>query len=346
MDRRAIAAFAAASVFFGGTFVAAKAGLSYFPPLYFVALRFDIATVVLFAFVALTTPWTEVRPRTRGDAAGILATGVLAIGLTNALIFVGQGYVTSGVASIIASLNPVLTPVFAVMLVSDERLSRRGAVGMALGLAGVALVVSPDPANLLAGGVVGKALLLGAAVAGALGSVLIRWADSDLSSTVRTAWGLPVAAVLSHALSVGAGESPASVVWTPEAVIALAYVSIFAGAAAYIAYFGLIDATGAIKANLVFYVVPVVATLGGWALLGETISGLAVAGFAVIFAGFVVIGSESVDFPAIGRAGARRAGRTVRSVLPGDSFDRPALTDGGAESQDSTADDACYCTGD
>mgnify|MGYP000227020266 FL=1 len=352
MERRTVAFFVAASVFFGGTFVAAKAGLEYFPPLLFVALRFDIAAVALLAYVVLTNPWTEVRPRTRGDLGGILATGGLAIGLTNALIFAGQGYVTSGVASIIASLNPVLTPVFAVLLVSDERLSRRGAVGMALGLAGVALVVSPDPANLFTGGVVGKALLLGSAVTGALGSVLIRRADADLSSTVRTAWGLPVAAALTHGMSLAAGESPASVAWTPEALLALGYVSIFAGVAAYIAYFDLIDATGAIRANLVFYVVPVVATLGGWALLGETISGLAVAGFLVIFAGFVVLGSESLDLPGIARSGVRavrsRAGTVRRGVgLPTDGTGaQTTLTDGGSEDRDTAADEGCYCPGD
>jgi drug/metabolite transporter (DMT)-like permease len=104
-----------------------------------------------------------------------------------------------------------------------------------------------------------------------------------------------VAAVLCHTLSVGTGESAAAAVWSPTAIAALLYVGIFAGAVAYIAYFGLLDTAGAIQANLIFYVVPVVSTLGGWALLGETITSTAVAGFLTIFAGFAVLGSESVD---------------------------------------------------
>ncbi|MFC6824901.1 DMT family transporter [Halopelagius fulvigenes] len=293
-DRRTLAFFALTSLLFGGTFVAAKAGLGYFPPLLFVALRFDVAAVALASYAILTTSRDGLLPRTRGDAVGILSTGVLAIGLTNALLFVGQQYATSAVASIVFSLNPVLTPVFAAALLSDERLSARGVAGMILALVGVGLVVNPDPANLLAGGF-GKAILLAGAVAGALGSVLIRWADGGLSSTVRTAWGLPFAAVLCHLLSWSAGESAAAISWTPTAVLALAYVGIFAGAVAYITYFGLIDETGAIRANLVFYVVPVVATLGGAAFLGEAIPLSALAGFGVIFAGFAVLGSESVD---------------------------------------------------
>lgn len=296
-DRRALAAFAVAGILFGGTFVAAKAGLDYFPPLLFVALRFDVAAVALGAYAVATTPRDRLLPRTRRDAAGILATGVLAIGLTNALLFVGQGYTTSAVAAIVFSLNPILTPIFAALLLADERLSRRGVAGMALGFVGVALVVNPDPATLLDLGV-GKAILLAGAVTGALGSVLIRWSGGGLSSTVRTAWGLPLAAALAHLLSWWTGESPSAVVWHPEAVAALAYVGLLAGAAAYIAYFGLLDAAGAIRANLVFYAVPVVAAVGGWALLGELVSAVAVGGFVTIFAGFAVIGSESLDVHA------------------------------------------------
>mgnify|MGYP006279708987 FL=1 len=296
-DRRALLAFAVAGILFGGTFVAAKAGLAYFPPLLFVALRFDVAAVALIAYAVATTPRGELLPRTWRDAAGVLATGVLAIGLTNALLFVGQGYTTSAVAAIVFSLNPILTPIFAALLLADERLSRRGVAGMALGFLGVALVVNPDPATLLDLGV-GKAILLGGAITGAVGSVLIRWAGGSLSSTARTAWGLPFAAGLSHLLSWWTGESASAIVWHPEAVAALAYVGLLAGAVAYIAYFGLLDSAGAIRANLVFYAVPVVAALGGWALLGELVSTLAVGGFVTIFAGFAVIGSESTDVRA------------------------------------------------
>jgi drug/metabolite transporter (DMT)-like permease len=293
-------AFAVTGLLFGGTFVAAKAGLAYFPPLLFVALRFDIAAVALLGYAALTTERTNLIPRTWRDVVGIVATGVFAIGIANALLFVGQEYTTSAAAAIVFSLNPILTPVFASLLLADERLSVRGVGGMALGFVGVALVVNPDPATLMTGGV-GKTILFAGAVSAAFGSVLIRWAGGGLSSTVRTAWGLPIAALCCHLFSLGAGETPDAITWTPEAVAALAYVGLLAGAVAYIAYFGLLDAAGAIRANLVFYLVPVVAALGGWTLLGETISTLAVVGFLTIFTGFAVIGSDSVDLPTMGR---------------------------------------------
>ncbi|PSP94492.1 EamA family transporter [Halobacteriales archaeon QS_4_62_28] len=298
IERRTPGLFAVVSLFFGGTFVAAKAGLDYFPPLLFVALRFDVAALVLAGYVVATNSRDALIPRTWDDAAGILATGVLAIGLTNALLFVGQQYATSAVGAIVFSLNPILTPVFAAVLLADERLSTRGTAGLVLGVVGVGLVVSPDPANLLAGGI-GKVILFAGAISGALGSVLVRWSDGNLTSSVRTAWGLPFGALLCHLLSLAAGESATTVTWSSEAILALGYVGIVAGAVAYIAYFDLLDTAGAIHANLVFYVVPVVATLGGWALLSESVSGTAIAGFLTIFAGFAVLGSDSFEIPAV-----------------------------------------------
>jgi drug/metabolite transporter (DMT)-like permease len=307
VSRKTVLLGAAVSVLFGGTFVATKAGLAHFPPLLFVALRYDVAAVVLWAYVLLTRSSADLVPRTRGDLAGVLATGLMALGLTNALLFAGQADATSAVGAILFSLNPVLTPVFAAFLLVDERLSVRGSAGLAVGLLGVTLVVTPDPA-MFTNDDIGKLLLFGGAVTGALGSVLIRRSDGDLDSTVRTAWGLPVGAALCHALSLGAGESVGAVQWGVPALLALGYVGVLAGAVAYVAYFGLLDRAGATHANLVFYLVPVVSTLGGWALLGETIAPMAGLGFLMVFAGFAIIGGESLSLLDSGGPPRRSSG--------------------------------------
>ncbi len=302
--RRTGALFLVTAVLFGGTFVAAKAGLAYLPPLLFVALRFDIGAIVLVAFAALTLSRAELRPRTVGDVVGVLATGVIVIGLTNALLFVGQQHVTSGVAAVVFSLNPILTPVFAALLLSEERLPVRGFVGMGLGLLGVVLVADPGSSALLGGGF-GVPLLFAAAVASALGAVVIRRADATLSSTARTVWGVPLAAVLSHGLSYAAGESVVGLSLPPVALAALLYVGVGSGAVAYLTYFALIDDAGATQANLLFYFVPVVSAVGGWVLLGETLSVLSIAGFAVIFAGFLLVSGLPPTVSATLKRGVR-----------------------------------------
>lgn len=188
---RRLGLFVAAATLLGGTFVAARAGLAYFPPLLFVALRFDLAAVVMLTYVALTRE--DWRPRTRRDVLGVLVTGIPVLGVSNALLFTGQQFTTSAVASIIFSFAPVLTPVFAFFLLADERISARGVVGLLVGLLGVAIVIDVDPQTLLAGDLTGQLILLCGATSVALGSVLIGRVDADLSSTVETAWGSPSA---------------------------------------------------------------------------------------------------------------------------------------------------------
>lgn len=291
---RSVVAFLATAVFFGGTFVAAKAGLEYMPPLLFVAIRFDIAAILLLGYVLLTMPRKQWLPTSRADLVGIAAAGLLTVGLANAMIFVGQQYVTSAVASVIFSLSPILTPVFAALLLSDERLAPIEAVGMVVALVGVAVVMELDPVNLVASAGIGHLVLLIGAVAVALGGVLIRRADSTLSSTVRIAWGLPLGAAFCHLLAGLRGEQLSAIQWTPGALVALGYVAVFSGVLAYVVYFGLIDDIGATKANLAFYLVPVVSAIGGWAVLGEAITATTVAGFLVVFAGFAIINYEQL----------------------------------------------------
>ncbi|GAB3022592.1 DMT family transporter [Natronobiforma cellulositropha] len=303
VDSRQVWLFALASLFFGGTFVAANAGQAYIPPLLFVALRFDVAALLLAGYVLLTVPRGERLPRTRGDLAGILAAGLLAIGAANALLFVGQGYVTSAVGAIVFSLVPILSPLFATAVLADERLTVAGALGGFVSLVGVALVIGIDPGD-LAGAVDPWALVvLAGAVSAALGAVLIRRVETTTSSTVRTAWALPISAIALHGASLAAGESPAAIEWTLEAVLALGYLSVLAGAVAYIAYFELLEEVGAIRSSLTFYVSPVVASLGGWALLGETLSALALVGFATIVLGFAVMGHRTLQSAVAGHLG-------------------------------------------
>lgn len=278
--------FAVAGMLFGGTFVAVEVGLAYLPPLLFLALRFDIAAAVLLPYVYLRTDtW---RPRTRRDIWGIAA-GTFAIGLTNTLLFIGQQYITSGVAAIIFSLAPVLTPGFALVLLSDEHLSLRGFGGLVLGLLGVGLVIRPNLAHLFAGNLTGRLILLAAAINIALGTVLIRRADPTVPSLTLVAWALPLSALLIHAASLATGTSLAAGEWTLTVVAALVYVGFGSAAIGYVAYFELLDTVGAIKANSLNYFVPIVAAVAGWALLGQTLTVLTLVGFGVIILGFVVL---------------------------------------------------------
>lgn len=289
---RALAAFLFMGIAFGSAFPAIKAGLADAPPLLFAAARFYLSALLLVGYAALVL--REWRPRERADWLAVLAGGVFTIGGAG-FLYLGQQYTTSGVAAIIYSLGPVLTVVFAWLLLPTERTSRRGILGVLVGLLGVALVVRPSPDALFALDVLGKALVLVAIVLVTLGSLLIRRSGTHMPAVALTAWALGLGAVLLHAGSLLLGEA-ATVPTTPGFLAILVYLAVVPSGVGFALYFAVIERAGPLQANLVVYVVPVVAVVIGWAWLGETVSPVTLVGFAVVFAGFLVLkGGELLD---------------------------------------------------
>jgi len=285
---RAAALFVFLGVLWGISFPAIEVGLESLPPVLFAAFRYDLAAALLLAYAAVTGDRGQFRPQTRADISGVLAGGVFLVA-GNSLLFVGQQYTTGSVAAIIYSLIPVLTTLFAWLLLPGERLSTTGFAGVLLGLVGVGLVARPDPANLLAADVVGKGIVLAAAVSVAVGSVLVQRAEPTLGRVAFTGWAMLVGAVVLHVASVAVGESVTGVGPGGSALVALVYLGVFATALAFVIYFTLLRAHGPLRTNLVSYWVPVVATVVGALLLGETVTVLTVAGFVLIFGGFALL---------------------------------------------------------
>lgn len=124
-------------VLWSSAFAVAKLALADCPPLLLLTARFAIAGVATFGLVALQgVDWRLGRRDLFGLAGLGLANNAVYLGLN----YVGMGTVSSGVTALIISANPVLTSLFAALLLG-ERMSWRKAAGLALGVGGVAYIV-------------------------------------------------------------------------------------------------------------------------------------------------------------------------------------------------------------
>ncbi|UIO98661.1 DMT family transporter [Halobaculum sp. CBA1158] len=285
--------FLALGVCWGGSFPAIEVGLTELRPLLLGAYRFDLGAAVALAYVFARSD--DPVPSSRTDLWAVLVAGLLFVVANIAFLAYGQRYTTGGIASIVYSLNPILTTFFTVWLLGEGSLDARGYAGVVLGVLGVALVAQPSPSDLAGDTTVGVALVFVAAVAVSFGSVATRWLDPDSEALPRTAWGMALGAVILHGLSVAIGEpQPSPAALSPAVIASLAFLGVFASAVGYAIYFGLLDLLGPFEINLVSYVVPVVATVSGAVLLSEPVTPLTVVGFAVVVVGFVLVKREAV----------------------------------------------------
>jgi drug/metabolite transporter (DMT)-like permease len=270
----------------GLSFPAIRAGLSSLPPLLFAAARYDVGGVLLLAF--LVVRGSDWRPRTREDGLAILIAGAFLI-VGNSLLFVGQQSTTSGIASILYGLIPILTTGFAAAFLPEEPIGGRRIAGVLLGLLGVGIIAQPDPGNLLTAELIGMGFVVAAAGSVAFGSVLLRRRQPTIGTAAMTAWAMVVGGLMLHGGSLAIGEGVADVTPSVVGAVAVIYLSVFASAIAYVIYFTLLEEFGPLEINLVSYVVPVFATVGGIALLDEGVSSSMVGGFLLITGGFVVL---------------------------------------------------------
>lgn len=265
--------------------MAINAGLEYFPPILFAALRYDVAGLVMLGYAAYVLD--DPIPRGRTQWLVVVVGSSLLIAAYHVFLFVGQQYTTSAAAAVIVSLSPMLTTGFARLFLPEERISVVGFVGLLFGLVGVGIMAQPDPSNLLTTDVVANGLIFAAAASFALGSVLTRRIDSDLDIEAMEAWSMLGGALLMHTVSAAhPEESLAAIEWTAEAVGALGYLALVASALGFLLYFELLELLGPIEINLVSYVAPIFAAISGWLWLGEVLATETVVGFGVIVLGF------------------------------------------------------------
>ena len=288
---KSVGAFVLLAGLWGLSFPAIRAGLDSLPPLLFAAFRYDIGGVLLLGYlVARGADWL---PKTREDGLAILIAGTFLVA-GNSLLFVGQQSTTSGIAAIIYGLVPILTTGFAAAMLPSEPITARRLVGVGLGLVGVGVIAQPDPGNLFTSEVIGMGFIFAAAISVALGSVLLRARTPTLGIASMTAWAMVIGGLMLHVGSVGIGEGLGDVTPSLTGLVAVIYLAVFASALAYVIYFTLLERFGPLEINLVSYVVPIFATAGGIALLGESLTLAMVGGFVLVAGGFGVLKANAI----------------------------------------------------
>ena len=292
-----VSLFLSLAVLWGLSFPAIAVGLEYLPPLLFAAARYDVAAVLLLAYAAARFDgWW---PSGRNDQAAIVGGGLFLVA-GNGLLFIGQQTVPSGVASVLTALVPIVTAIWAFLLLG-ERLSSIGLVGIVIGFVGIGLVIQPDPTDFFAGDTIGRVIIVGQVVSVALGGVLVQHANPSIGRVPLTGWSMLLGAIVLHVVSAGAGESPNASALAPTAVATILYLGVFSTAIAFFIYFTILEEHGAFEAALVAYLVPIVATVVGVFVLNESVDALTIGGFVLVAVGFATLKrhalTDVIDLP-------------------------------------------------
>lgn len=272
------------SALWGGTFFAVGFALRELPPLTIVFARVAIAAAVMLPVMKL---FGMSLPRTAKDWMPFAGMSVFNNIIPFSLIFAGQTYVTSGMASVLNATTPLFT-VLVLAAFGDERLSARRIAGVTMGVLGVLLLRGASAAD-SAEQTVGILLCLGGALsygfAGLWGRRMLAGVPPITSTTCQL-----IVSALAMAVIAGVVERP----WTlpmPSHLTwaALVALAVLSTALAYIVFFRILDRSGPTNAALVTLLIPVTAILLGVAVLGEPLTAQEILGALVIGSALLVI---------------------------------------------------------
>ncbi len=306
LNLKLLLAFFAIYVVWGSTYLAIKVAVETIPPLTTAGVRHLVAGLILFAWARA---W-----RTRITAAewrASLVVGVLFFLIGHGTLHWAEKTVPSGVAALLVATEPLWIALL-MPAVGGSRWSRRGGAGLAAGLIGVSLLVSPDA--LVAGSrqLWGSGAILLGALSWALGIRYAATAPLPRDPFVRTATTLLCGAALLLAASLVTGEMgrvDASKV-SGSSLLGLGYLIVFGSVVAFSAYTWLLERCSATLVATHTYVNPVVAVLLGWAFAGEPLTPRVLVATTLILAAVLFLKADATRRQETGRL---EASRTVGS---------------------------------
>jgi drug/metabolite transporter (DMT)-like permease len=275
---------AALTLAWGFNWTAMKLALAEVPPWTFRSLCLGLGSAVLFLVLRLGG---QRIPSPRGQWRRLWVLALLNITGWNILVAFGLTMIASGRASILAYTMPVLAVPLSVWLLG-ERLSAPKALGLALGTAGLALLLG-EAYQAIGAAPLGSLLVLGAAASWALGAVLQKKYPVAMPAGPYTAWlmllgGLPIFA---GALAL---EHPATLAHLGgRAVFGTAYNVLIAFAFAHWAWIKLATSVSVTVFSLSILIIPVVAVLSGVVFLGERPATAEVAALALVLASLATV---------------------------------------------------------
>jgi drug/metabolite transporter (DMT)-like permease len=266
------------------SFIASKTGLRHVSPLLFVAIRMALCALVLvLLMVALRRSW---RPLDGWRWLHCAVAGALlnAVGLMPP--HVGMLMAPAAQIALVQSLTPLLTAVLGVALL-HERLHPRQWLGLALGMAGVGLVVGHaafESASRFEGLILAFAGVLGLVAGTLYFGRFCRGVPLLPGAAVQFASAAAISALAAWLLETSRAD------WTGGAMAAIAWNTFMVSLGGMGLYFVMLTRGTAARASANFYLVPGTAALMAWIVLGEKLTLLAVAGLLVASAGCWLVG--------------------------------------------------------
>ena len=281
MDRRAWVLMWTLALVWGASYLLIKIGLDGgFGPAFLVFARLALAAAVLGTIAARRGALAPILRRER--LTRLVALAAMQVAVPFLLITYGERHIASGLAGVLVATAPIFTAVLIALGIGAEaRMTRWSAIGVGVGLVGVALLFGVDLTG-TAEEALGGLMVVAAGFGYAIGAIHLRRWFLDVPPVGVAAASMTTSALLTLPVALTQLPDRAPSLGASAAVIAL---GVLGTGVAFLIFYTLIAGVGASKASVVAYLAPGFALAYGAVFRDEPVTAAAVAGLVLILAG-------------------------------------------------------------
>lgn len=284
-------ALLAVCFFWGTTYLGIRMSLETFPPLVLLSVRYILSGGITLLFARARGSRL---PRGRELAAACFS-GLLVLGIGNGGLVFAEVIIPSGIAGLIVTMSPFWMVGAEALLPGGERLHAPTIAGMAVGLAGAALLVSPDVgSHALDRNLLNGFLMLQVGMAG--------WSFGSIYQRRQSGKAHPIVSGGVQQLAAGLTVAPFAILvpheaihWSTRGVSALLYLVCFGSLVGYSAYVYAMDRLPVAIVSIYPYVNAIVAVALGWLFYREHFGMREAVSMVIIFAAVGVVKRYSRD---------------------------------------------------
>ncbi len=314
--KRAYLAFIAISVIWGTTYLGIKLALETIPPFALGGLRYVAGGVIL----ALLIRARGVRLPPVSAWPPFAVIGLLMLGFGNGGVTYAEQFVPSGLAAVMIATTPFWMTGVEALVGKGERLGTRKIAGLAVGFAGIVVLVWPDLLASVSSGSgsgygAGLIALQLACIGWAFGSSYSKRLSQKTDVLASAAMQMMFGGVWMLLVATVAGEWP-RLHFNVTTSAALLYLILAGSVAGYAAYAYALKHLPVSTVSMYAYINPVIAVALGTLLLGEPFHARMLVAAAIIAAGIMIVrmqtataaGSKPIEVEAQTVVPVRRAG--------------------------------------
>jgi len=270
----------------GTTYLAMRTGVKHTPGLMLAAMRQTACGIIVTGwFLAGRYPIPDRQTLLR---LGII--GALMLGIGNGLMTWGEQTVPSGLAAILASLNPLCMALFSLLLMRGTKISLQTLTGLILGLAGIVIIFFPLAVKPMQNGFVFGTGIIALSVLGwSWGSVYAAKQNFTINIFYACGWEFLLGGIVLIIASVATGHTIPLASVSTESWLSLTYLVMIGSLIGFSAFQYALKHLPTTQVAIYAYINPLVALFLGWFILHEHLNWRIFIGSLITLAGVYLV---------------------------------------------------------